>query len=104
MIEFLWFYTKLGFWHVVDWEAVAKVTVVGNYFYNWTYPITDRELLFKNSLFIVLDRITNTNHDSYKFHLPFLSKPKQFFKKEISLPTFNRCFWYNSWIGFWKVF
>ena len=98
MIDFLWFYTKLGFWHVVDWEgldhflfynyngnsfhicAVAKVTVVGNYFYHWTYPITNRELLFKNSLFSVLDRITNTNHDSYKFHLPFLSKPKQFSK------------------------
>ena len=22
MIEFLWFYTKLGFWHVVDWEGL----------------------------------------------------------------------------------
>ena len=63
LVEFLWFYTSLVFgmlligrsrpflfynyngnsFHIY---AVRKL-LVGNYFYHWTYPITNRELLLK---------------------------------------------------------
>ena len=72
MIDLLWFYLKLGFWHVLDLDGLdhlyfiitlaipytfrqgKKTIMVGNTFYTWAHNLFDRKFLCGHSYFIIL--------------------------------------------------
>ena len=72
MIDLLWFYLKLGFWHVLDLDGLdhlyfiitlaipftfrqgEKTIMVGNTFYHRAHGLFDWKFLCRYSYFIIL--------------------------------------------------